>query len=80
LSRSHGATAIGTAPGTLAYAFAGSQLGAGLGASGAAERKALVIAGVVSLVMLTIAVAPWLLDKLRARTGRSRSAAEAADA
>ena len=66
------ATAIGTAPGTIAYAFAGSQLGAGIGGSGAAARKALVIAGAVSLAMLAIAIAPWLLDKLRSRTGRSR--------
>lgn len=60
------ATAIGMAPGAIAYAFAGSQLRAGLAADGSA-RNALLVAGGVSLAMMGVALVPWIWAKLRAR-------------
>lgn len=59
------ATALGMAPGTIAYAFAGSQLRVGLGASSGSARNALIIAGAVTVAMMGIAVVPWIAAKVR---------------
>jgi uncharacterized membrane protein YdjX (TVP38/TMEM64 family) len=58
------ATAIGVAPGILAYAFAGDQLRAGIGDPSGGGRNALMIAGVVSVAMVAIAFVPALVTKL----------------
>ncbi|MEO5568484.1 MAG: VTT domain-containing protein [Gemmatimonadaceae bacterium] len=65
------ATAIGMAPGTIAYAFAGSQLRAGLAAPDGSARNALLMAGGVSLAMMGVALVPWAWAKLRARPVRA---------
>ena len=59
------ATAIGIAPGTIAYAFAGSKLRAGMGSTGGSAREAFFIAGAVTLVMLGTTVVPWIVNRVR---------------
>ena len=61
------ATAIGIAPGTIAYAFAGSKLRDGIGGSGGSSHTAFLIAGGVTLLMAGMTVVPWLLNKLAKR-------------
>ena len=62
------ATALGVGPGILAYAFAGDQLRAGIGAPAGAGRNAFILAGAISLVMVAIAVLPPALRRLRPRS------------
>jgi uncharacterized membrane protein YdjX (TVP38/TMEM64 family) len=59
------ATALGMAPATLAYAFAGEKLGAGLSGSGGEARHALLLAGAVSLLVSGTAVVAWLIRRRR---------------
>ena len=58
------ATAIGVAPGILAYAFAGDHLRAGIASPAGGDGNGLMIAGVVTIGMVAIAVLPWLVRKL----------------
>jgi uncharacterized membrane protein YdjX (TVP38/TMEM64 family) len=59
------ATAIGILPGTAAYTYAGAQARIGLTEPGAAGRRALFIAGLVTLTVSAIALAPSIASKLR---------------
>jgi uncharacterized membrane protein YdjX (TVP38/TMEM64 family) len=59
------ATAIGILPGTAAYTYAGAQARIGLTDPGAAGRRALFIAGLVTLTVSAIAVAPSVASRLR---------------
>jgi uncharacterized membrane protein YdjX (TVP38/TMEM64 family) len=58
------ATAIGIVPGTAAYTYAGDQARVGLEAGGAG-RRALLVAGLVTITVTGIALAPWVASKLR---------------
>ncbi|MDP9202028.1 MAG: VTT domain-containing protein [Gemmatimonadota bacterium] len=62
-------TAIGIIPGTLMATFIGDRLAAGIGGH---ERKPLLIAGAVVLVVLALSFLPKLLEKLRRRRSRHR--------
>jgi uncharacterized membrane protein YdjX (TVP38/TMEM64 family) len=66
------ATAIGVAPGILAYAFAGAQLRTGINEPASAGHHAFLVAGLVSLGMVAVATVPWLLKKLRRSSRLSR--------
>ncbi len=59
------ATAIGIVPGTAAYTYAGDQARTGLEDPGAAGRRALFIAGLVTIAVSGIALAPSVVSKLR---------------
>jgi uncharacterized membrane protein YdjX (TVP38/TMEM64 family) len=59
------ATAVGVAPGVLAYAFAGAQLRVGIDAGLDAGSQAFVLAGLISLGMAGIAIVPWVIKRLR---------------
>jgi uncharacterized membrane protein YdjX (TVP38/TMEM64 family) len=59
------ATAIGIVPGTAAYTYAGDQARLGLEDPGSAGRRALLVAGLVTITVTGIALAPWLGSKLR---------------
>jgi uncharacterized membrane protein YdjX (TVP38/TMEM64 family) len=59
------ATAIGILPGTAAYTYAGAQARIGLTDPGGAGRRALFIAGLVTLTVSGIALAPSIANKLR---------------
>jgi uncharacterized membrane protein YdjX (TVP38/TMEM64 family) len=77
------ATAIGVAPGILAYTFAGAQLRIGLNAPAGAGKQAFFIAGLISLGMVAIAVIPWVarrLSRLRVGTPHEQAGCAAAKA
>jgi uncharacterized membrane protein YdjX (TVP38/TMEM64 family) len=61
------ATAIGIAPGTVAYSFAGDQVRVGIQEPGASARKAFILAAVVTAIMAGVAVVPTVIGKLRSR-------------
>jgi uncharacterized membrane protein YdjX (TVP38/TMEM64 family) len=63
------ATAIGILPGTAAYTYAGAQARIGLTDPGVAGRRALFIAGLVTIAVTGIAVAPSVVSKLRDERG-----------
>jgi uncharacterized membrane protein YdjX (TVP38/TMEM64 family) len=58
------ASAIGGIPGSVAYAYVGSKLLAGI-VSGTDARRPLVIAAGVTVVMLVVSVLPALVRKMR---------------
>jgi uncharacterized membrane protein YdjX (TVP38/TMEM64 family) len=59
------ATAIGVLPSVAAYAYVGSELLQGMVSQSDAARRALWMAGFVTLAMLTISVVPGLVRRIR---------------
>jgi uncharacterized membrane protein YdjX (TVP38/TMEM64 family) len=59
------ATAVGILPTLVAYTYAGAELVAGLEGSGAAQFRALWIAGAVTLVMICISLVPTVIRQFR---------------
>jgi uncharacterized membrane protein YdjX (TVP38/TMEM64 family) len=66
------ATAVGIAPGILAYAFAGAKLRIGIDAPPGAGHDALLVAGLISMAMAAMAAVPWVV-KRRRRSRLSRA-------
>jgi uncharacterized membrane protein YdjX (TVP38/TMEM64 family) len=59
------ATMMGVVPSVVAYAYVGSELMNGMMSRTDASRRALWIAGIVTVVMLLVSVTPGLIRRLR---------------
>jgi uncharacterized membrane protein YdjX (TVP38/TMEM64 family) len=59
------ATAISIVPGMAAYAYAGDRFRAGLEASGAEGRRALLVAGAITVAVSALVLVPWLIGKVK---------------
>lgn len=65
LKRLLAATAIGVVPSVVAYAYVGAALVGAAGGRQDASRRALLIAGVITVAMLLVSGIPMLLQRVR---------------